>query len=68
MLSGDLNLRGDDDPDVRSCQRPGYRRVDDGALQHVLATTDITLCCTRSVGMRGATDHPALLTTLTIHK
>ncbi|MEV4826263.1 endonuclease/exonuclease/phosphatase family protein [Micromonospora sp. NPDC049274] len=66
VLSGDLNLR-DDDPAVRSCQRPGYRRVGDGALQHVLATADITLCCTRSVGMRGATDHPALLATLTIH-
>ena len=66
MLAGDLNLRAGGDPDVRACTPPGYLRVDDGALQHVLASGDITPARTRSVGMDGATDHPALLTTLTI--
>ncbi|MEV4388119.1 endonuclease/exonuclease/phosphatase family protein [Micromonospora sp. NPDC049580] len=66
VLSGDLNLRLGDDPDVRSCTPPGYLRVGDGAVQHILTSTDIVLCCTRSVGMGGATDHPALLATLVI--
>ncbi|CCH18538.1 endonuclease/exonuclease/phosphatase family protein [Micromonospora lupini] len=66
VLSGDLNLRLDDDPDVRACTPPGYRRVGDGAVQHILTSADIMLCCARSVGMGGATDHPALLATLVI--
>ncbi|WP_247663659.1 endonuclease/exonuclease/phosphatase family protein [Micromonospora sp. U21] len=66
VLSGDLNLRHDRFPDVRSCVPPGYLRIGDGALQHVMATTDVTICCSRSIGMHGATDHPGLLATLTI--
>ncbi|MET8043766.1 endonuclease/exonuclease/phosphatase family protein [Micromonospora sp. NPDC005215] len=66
LLSGDLNLRDGGDPDVRSCAPPGHQRIDDGALQHIVATTDIGLCCRRSVPMRGATDHPGLLATLSI--
>ncbi|MEU5781486.1 endonuclease/exonuclease/phosphatase family protein [Micromonospora lupini] len=66
VLSGDLNLRLGDDPDVRSCTPPGYPRVGDGAVQHILTSADIMLCCARSVGMGGATDHPALLATLVI--
>ncbi|MCF0092011.1 endonuclease/exonuclease/phosphatase family protein [Micromonospora sp. MH99] len=66
VLSGDLNLRLGDDPDVRSCPPAGYPRVDDGAVQHILASADVMLCCARSVGMVGVTDHPALLATLVI--
>ncbi|MGC4748199.1 endonuclease/exonuclease/phosphatase family protein [Micromonospora sp. DT201] len=66
VLSGDLNLRDDGDPDVRSCTPPDHQRVDDGALQHIIATLDIKLCCRRSLVMRGATDHPGLLATLSI--
>ncbi|MEV4656739.1 endonuclease/exonuclease/phosphatase family protein [Micromonospora sp. NPDC049301] len=66
VLLGDLNLRRGGSPDVRSCAPPGYLRVDDGALQHVMATTDVTICCSRSIDMHGATDHPAVLATLTI--
>nr|WP_236646821.1 endonuclease/exonuclease/phosphatase family protein [Micromonospora acroterricola] len=66
VLLGDLNLRRGGSPDVRSCVPPGYQRIDDGALQHVMATTDARICCGRSVGMHGATDHPGLLTTLTL--
>lgn len=65
VLSGDLNLRHDHHPVVQSCVPPDYLRIDDGALQHVMATTDVTICCRRSIGMRGATDHPGLLATLT---
>ncbi|MBM0234216.1 endonuclease/exonuclease/phosphatase family protein [Micromonospora sp. STR1_7] len=66
VLSGDLNLRLGDDPAVRSCEPPGYLRAGDGAVQHVLVTNDLALCCARSVTMGGTTDHPALLATLTI--
>ncbi|MGI5520955.1 endonuclease/exonuclease/phosphatase family protein [Micromonospora sp. CA-259024] len=68
MLSGDLNLRAGGDPDVRSCAPPGYQRIDDGRLQHIMTTTDITSCCGRSVPMHGATDHPGLLATLRIER
>ncbi|MFF5056302.1 endonuclease/exonuclease/phosphatase family protein [Micromonospora sp. NPDC000663] len=66
VLSGDLNLRRGGDTDVRSCGSSGDLRVDDGAVQHVLASSGVALCCTRSVGMGDATDHPGLLVTLTI--
>ncbi|MET8234481.1 endonuclease/exonuclease/phosphatase family protein [Micromonospora sp. NPDC005298] len=66
VLSGDLNLRRGGDPDVRSCAPPGHASIDDGAVQHVLVSTGVTVCCTGSVGMGGATDHPGLLATLTV--
>ncbi|MBM7495032.1 endonuclease/exonuclease/phosphatase family metal-dependent hydrolase [Micromonospora luteifusca] len=66
VLSGDLNLRDGGYPDVRSCTPPDHQRIDDGALQHIIATFDIRLCCRKSLVMRGATDHPGLLATLSI--
>ncbi|WFE99252.1 endonuclease/exonuclease/phosphatase family protein [Micromonospora sp. WMMD964] len=66
VLAGDLNLRAGVDPDVRSCTPPGHQRVDDGALQHIVATAGVTICCRRSVPMREATDHPGLLATLVV--
>ncbi|MDG4839204.1 endonuclease/exonuclease/phosphatase family protein [Micromonospora sp. WMMD967] len=66
VLAGDLNLRAGSDPDVRSCTPPDHQRVDDGALQHIVATAGVTICCRRSVPMREATDHPGLLATLVI--
>ncbi|MCM0673434.1 endonuclease/exonuclease/phosphatase family protein [Micromonospora phytophila] len=66
VLSGDLNLRQGGSPDVRSCLAPGYLRADDGAVQHVVATTDFTVRSRRSIGMGTATDHPSFLVTLTL--
>ncbi|MEU8257360.1 endonuclease/exonuclease/phosphatase family protein [Micromonospora inaquosa] len=66
VLGGDLNLRAGHNPDVRSCIPPGHQRLDDGRLQHITATPDITLCCRTLVPMHEATDHPGLLATLTI--
>ncbi|WP_431930207.1 endonuclease/exonuclease/phosphatase family protein [Micromonospora sp. RP3T] len=68
VLGGDLNLRAGGAPDVRSCVPSGYRRVDDGARQQIMATTDVTICCRRAVDMRGTTDHPALVATLTVDR
>lgn len=64
VLGGDLNLRAGGMPDVRSCVPVGYRRIDDGGRQQILASSGVTICCRRAVDMRGATDHPALLATM----
>ncbi|MEV1287364.1 endonuclease/exonuclease/phosphatase family protein [Micromonospora sp. NPDC049679] len=66
VLSGDLNLRHGGSPDVRSCVPSGYLRTDDGALQHIVATSDFTVRSRRSISMAGTTDHQSLLVTLTI--
>ena len=64
VLGGDLNLRSGGSPDVRSCVPAGDRRADDGLVQHVVASSELTISSLRTIGMR-ATDHPGLLVTLT---
>ena len=64
VLGGDLNLRAGGTPDVRSCVPVGYRRIDDGARQQIMASGGVTICCRRAVDMRGTTDHPALVATM----
>ncbi|WP_431913489.1 endonuclease/exonuclease/phosphatase family protein [Micromonospora carbonacea] len=66
VLGGDLNLRVGGSPDLRSCVPPDRPRVDDGAVQQIVATPGVTVDAGRSVSMRDATDHPGLLATLTI--
>ncbi|MEV1142309.1 endonuclease/exonuclease/phosphatase family protein [Micromonospora sp. NPDC049799] len=65
VLGGDLNLRQGGTPDVRSCVPPDHPRADDGAVQQITATTDLTVQSTRSIDMGGTTDHPSMLVTLT---
>ena len=65
VVGGDLNLRSGGSPDVRSCVPPGDRRVDDGAVQHVVASPEFAVDSRRTIRMR-ATDHPGLLVTLTL--
>jgi endonuclease/exonuclease/phosphatase family metal-dependent hydrolase len=64
VLGGDLNLRHSGSADVRSCVPSGYRHKDDGAVQHVVATTDFTVSYSRLIDMDGTTDHPSLLVEL----
>lgn len=66
VLGGDLNLSTGSSPDVRSCVPAGYTRRDDGQVQHVLATADLAVLSSRSLGMGGTTDHPALLVTVAV--
>ncbi|MFG1677496.1 endonuclease/exonuclease/phosphatase family protein [Micromonospora sp. NPDC049282] len=66
VLGGDFNLRAGGAPDVRSCVPPDHRRIDDGARQQIMATSDLVICCHRAVDMRGSTDHPGLLAILTL--
>lgn len=62
-VSGDLNLRYGGTPDVQDCVPTGWSRKGDGALQHVMATNDMTVRSTRRISMR-QTDHDAWLVTL----
>jgi endonuclease/exonuclease/phosphatase family metal-dependent hydrolase len=66
VLGGDLNLRSGGSPGAQPCPPPGYRRADDGATQHIVATTDLTVRSSRSISMHGTTDHPGFLVDLTI--
>ena len=63
VLAGDLNLRSGGS-DVRSCLPPGDQHVDDGLVQHVVASPELMIGSPRTLGML-ATDHPGLLVTLT---
>jgi endonuclease/exonuclease/phosphatase family metal-dependent hydrolase len=65
VVGGDLNLRRGGTPDVRACAPPSYPRADDGSVQHILATPQLRLGSTRTVGLGTATDHPGLLVVLT---
>jgi endonuclease/exonuclease/phosphatase family metal-dependent hydrolase len=64
VVGGDLNLGGSDDPDLASCLPAGSALVGDGGQQHVVATPDFTVVGSRTLDLRGATDHPGLLVTL----
>jgi endonuclease/exonuclease/phosphatase family metal-dependent hydrolase len=66
VLGGDLNLGRTDSPDLRSCLPPASRSVDDGGQQHVVATPEFAVAGSRTVELRGTTDHPALLVDLTL--
>jgi hypothetical protein len=50
---------------VRSCLPAGDQRVDDGVVQHVVATPEFVVGSRRTIRMQ-TTDHPGLLVTLTL--
>jgi endonuclease/exonuclease/phosphatase family metal-dependent hydrolase len=65
VVAGDLNLAaGGGSPDVLSCLPAGYRAENDGGVQHVVATIDLTVRSNSLIEMGDATDHPSLLVTL----
>jgi hypothetical protein len=61
VLGADLNLAAHGSPSPQSCLPPGYRRVDDGALQDVVVSPGLAVRSSSVIDMRGTTDHPALL-------
>jgi endonuclease/exonuclease/phosphatase family metal-dependent hydrolase len=65
VLAGDLNLGSAGASDARSCVPEGDQRVDDGVVQHVVATAGLTVGARRTIAM-DATDHPGLLVTLAL--
>lgn len=65
VLGADLNLVTGRTPDARSCVPAGFAHTDDGARQHVVTSGEFAVTSSRSISMRGTTDHPALLADLT---
>jgi endonuclease/exonuclease/phosphatase family metal-dependent hydrolase len=65
VLGGDLNLGNGDSPDLKACLPAGSALVDDGGPQHVVATPEFVVGDAQRIDLRGSTDHPGLLVTLT---
>lgn len=63
VVGGDLNLDAGD-PGLRSCLPAGSAPADDGGPQHVVATGH-RVTGSRLIDLRGSTDHPGLMVTLT---
>ena len=64
VLGGDLNLGSGDSADVKSCLPGDSALVDDGGVQLVATTPEFVLIGSELIDLRGATDHPGLLVTL----
>jgi endonuclease/exonuclease/phosphatase family metal-dependent hydrolase len=67
VVSGDMNLRYQGNPDAQDCNRTGFYRKGDGDLQHVFATTSLTFVSGTKIDMAGTTDHPGWLVTVTMN-
>ena len=67
VLGGDLNLGSGDSADVRSCLPAASALVDDGGVQLVVATPEFVVSGSQRIDLRGTTDHPGLLVTLSPH-
>jgi hypothetical protein len=64
VMGGDLNLGSGDDPGLASCLPARGALVDDGGEQHIVATPEFIIVSSRTIDLRGTTDHPGLLVTL----
>jgi hypothetical protein len=64
VVGGDLNLGPGGGAELRGCLPGGAAPVGDGGPQHVVATPDLAVESSRTIDMRGTTDHPGLLVTL----
>jgi hypothetical protein len=67
VVGGDLNLGTGDSALLRSCLPPGAALADDGGVQHVVATPGFAVSGSQRIDLRGTTDHPGLLVTLSPH-
>jgi endonuclease/exonuclease/phosphatase family metal-dependent hydrolase len=66
VVGGDLNLGSGSGPELDACLPPGSALADDGGQQHVVATPDFVVQGSRTIDLRGTTDHPGLLVTLAL--
>lgn len=62
VVGGDLNLGR---ADALPCMPEGYEHSDDGFVQQIIATTGLVIGSSRTIDMRGATDHKGLLVAFT---
>ena len=65
VLGGDLNLGIRRQTRTRVLPPPGSALADDGGEQHVVATPEFVVDSSQTIDLRGTTDHPGLLVTLT---
>jgi hypothetical protein len=66
VLGGDFNLSLGGSRGAHACLPPGYRHTTDGGTQYVVDSAGLTVASSRSISMRGTTDHPGLLVDLNI--
>jgi endonuclease/exonuclease/phosphatase family protein len=66
VVAGDLNLRFGAAPDLRSCLPPGWSRVGDGGLQHVVSTGAVEVRQRAPVDLARTTDHQGVLVSLAL--
>ena len=64
VLGGDLNLGSGDSSDLKTCLPAGSALVDDGGVQHIVATPEFIVGSSQTIDLGGTTDHPGLLVTL----
>ena len=64
VLGGDLNLGTGDSAPVKSCLPTDSVLADDGGVQLVVATPEFVVSSAGQIDLRGTTDHPGLLVTL----
>jgi Endonuclease/Exonuclease/phosphatase family len=65
VIAGDFNLRDQGAPSMGDCDPSGFSRRDDGSVQHVYASDDLSFVTTAEIDMMDTTDHPGLLITVT---
>jgi hypothetical protein len=65
IVAGDFNLRDHGAPSMRDCDRTGFSRRGDGTVQHIYASNDLSFARATEIDMRGTTDHPGWLVTVT---
>ena len=68
IVGGDLNIAVGGSPSLQACLPPGYRTADDGAVQYVVVSPDVTVRSREILNMRGTTDHPGLLVDVVLRR
>jgi hypothetical protein len=63
VVGGDLNLGP---AAALPCLPSGYARRDDGAVQQIMASADLAIDSSKTIDMRGATDHAGLFVALDV--
>ncbi len=64
VLGGDLNLGSGESASLTSCLPADSAVADDGGVQRVVATPEFAVSESHDIDLRGTTDHPGLLVTL----
>jgi hypothetical protein len=66
ILGADFNLFSGRSPGFLPCLPSGYQQADDGARQHVVASSGVAMRSRVLIDMQQSTDHPGLLVELAL--